>query len=207
MRLLILVFTSLIFGQLNSQTTDAELFFNDGTSIVGYGMIYQNHKIKFRLTLEDKPDLWTYLMVDKIVFYGFETSKEFQFIKLKPNKPPYLLEVLVDEETKLYANTIEFNSGDYLLHNPNGDFSNFNDIPLPFDSSYLKTGNKSWSYIKLYVKKENDEFPLALAGNFKRKAREYFSDCEMLVQKINKGEFRKSTATEMVYYYIDYCGE
>jgi len=175
-----------------SQNTDAELFFNDGTSLKGYGMLYKTDKIKFRISLDDEPDIWTDLMVKKIVFYGFEMSAEFQYVKLKPNKPAQLLEVLVDEETKLFSDVTTF------TYYSNNGMSN--EIPTGISK-------QQFSITKIYVQKAEDEFPLALTGNFRRKAKEYFSDCEILVNKISSGEFRKSTAKDMVYYYIDYCRE
>jgi hypothetical protein len=104
-KLIPLILMLFSYAKVISQNTDAELFFNDGTSITGYGMISNTDKIKFRISLDDEPEIWTDLMVEKIVFYGFEMSVEFQYVKLKPNKYPRLLEVLVDEETKLFSDT------------------------------------------------------------------------------------------------------
>lgn len=184
------------YAKVISQNTDAELFFNDGTSITGYGMISNTDKIKFRISLDDEPEIWTDLMVEKIVFYGFEMSVEFQYVKLKPNKYPRLLEVLVDEETKLFSDT-----NTYSFYQNNG----VND--LISNGMPMSGGYSEYSTTKMYVQKAKDEFAFALTGNFRRKAKKYFSDCEALIKKINSGKFRKSTAKEMVYYYNDYCGE
>ena len=200
-----------------SQNTDAELFFNDGTSIIGYGMIDDFDRIMFRVSLDDKPDVWTELMVKKIIFYGFEMSIEFQYVKLKPDRPPLLLEVLVDEETKLFSDT----KTHYLTQNPNPNpnynSNNLNKINNPkynphpineiFDNEYMNIAYGEYKTSKIYVQKAQDEFAFPLTGNFRKKAKDYFSDCEVLVSKIDSGEFRKSTAKEMVYYYNNYCLE
>ncbi|MGJ8665732.1 MAG: hypothetical protein ACSHW7_05155 [Patiriisocius sp.] len=67
----ILTLTIFCVGQIISQNTDAELFFNDGNSIEGYGELYKADKIKFRISRDVEPDVWTDLMVKKIIFYGF----------------------------------------------------------------------------------------------------------------------------------------
>ncbi|MFL1895943.1 hypothetical protein ACJRPK_09590 [Aquimarina sp. 2-A2] len=177
---------------MTAQDTDAELFFNDGTSIEGYGMLHKTDKIKFRISLDDKPDIWTKLMVKKITFYGFNMSTTFEYVQLKPDEPATLVEVLVDENTKLFSDvtTYYFYANDGMM---NG---------LPTSRS-----RQQFSISKIYIQKAGDEFPVALTGNFKRKAKEYFSDCSGLVKKINSGEFRKSTVKDMVYYYNDFCAE
>jgi hypothetical protein len=98
-----LILTVFSYGQIIWQNSDAKLFFNDGTSIKGYGMMYKTDKIKFRISLDDEPDIWTDLMVKGINFYGFEMSSKYAYIKLKPNEPATLLKVPVGEETKLYS--------------------------------------------------------------------------------------------------------
>jgi hypothetical protein len=49
--------------------------------------------------------------------------------------------------------------------------------------------------------------PIEISFSFKNRALKYFSDCKILIDKINKKEFKKDTITEMVYYYNDYCGK
>lgn len=119
-------------------------------------------------------------------------SAEFEYVNLKPNEPATLLEVLVNEKTKLYSDVTTFS------------FYSNNGMNNGFPTGVSK---QQFSTTKIYVQKSTDEFPIALTGNFRRKAKAYFSDCEILVKKISSGEFRKSTAKDMVYYYNDYCGE
>ncbi|TYP73670.1 hypothetical protein [Aquimarina intermedia] len=180
------------YGLVTSQDTDAELFFNDGTSIEGYGMLHKTDKIKFRISLDDKPDIWTKLMVKKITFYGFNMSTTFEYVQLKPDKPATLVEVLVYENTKLFSDVTTYYF--YANHGmTNG---------LPTSRS-----RQQFSISKIYIQKEGDEFPVALTGNFRRKVKEYFSDCTGLVNKVNSGEFRKSTVKDMIYYYNDFYTE
>lgn len=193
MKILIVLFlTTFSLSHVISQNNVAEIFFNDGTSIEGYAELHKLNKIKFRVSLDDKPDIWTNLMVDKIIFYGFEMRTIFQYVRLKPDAPVKLLEVLVDEETKLFADVTTF-----TFYSSNGM------------NNGLRTGlsQNDFSISKIYVQKSGDNFPVALTGNFKRKAKQYFSNCDGLLKKLDKGEFRKSTAKDMVYYYIDYCSE
>lgn len=187
-----LLFLLVLFSSspMTSQIADAELFFKDGTSLKGFGMIDKKDNIKIRLSLEDEPNVWTSLMVKKIIFYGFETQEEFQYVVLKPDTEAILLKVLVDEEIKLFA-----------------DWERTPQYPFKKQhQTFLKNASKPEIVsTKLYIQKVTEDFPFPLTGNFKRKAKDYFSDCVGIIKKLNSGEFRKSTATDMVYYYSDIC--
>lgn len=65
-----------------SQVQRADLIFKDGDVIEGFGMITRNNKIKFRISLEDKADVFEGIIVKEIMFYGFEQTKIFEFVKI-----------------------------------------------------------------------------------------------------------------------------
>ena len=58
-----------------------------------------------------------------------------------------------------------------------------------------------------YVKIINEDNATDITFSFKTRSLRYFSDCKIIIEKINKREFKKETITEMVYYYNDYCGK
>ncbi len=187
----ILFLTFILSNSALAQTQKVVLTFNDGTTLDGFGMIHKINKIKFRISLDEDPDIWTDLMVKNIIFYGFEISIKYEFISLKPNEPSKLLEVLAEGNTNLYADVID------LTFFSNGSWNNGTFTGATFDQIRST---------KIYVRRD-EEFPVPLTGNFKRKAKKYFSDCSGLIKKLDSGEFRKLNSNEMVDYYNDFCSE
>ena len=190
------IITSLIIlffsYSLISQNQKADIIFNDGTILEGLGMIMKNDKIKFRLSQDDESDIWTDLMVKGIIFYGFEIRAEYEYVKLDHNQPPKLLELINRGKVNLY-NLKMTNSWSTLSYGNNG---------LIQGKDYY---NNSSSHF--YVKRGNEDIATSLKGNFKRKAREYFIDCDVIIEMIDSGEFRKYSTEEIVEDYNIYCSD
>ncbi|MHA7841825.1 MAG: hypothetical protein ACX93I_00805 [Winogradskyella sp.] len=173
----------------NSQTQEATLHFNDGTSIEGYGLIFQEYKIKFRASLEDEPDVWDGTIVSGITFHGFEYDVEFGYVYAKNHERyPLLLEVLTEGEVTLYANVIN-----KTVFSPPLD----GDIPLTIPHSFSK--------VKYYVKREQEKLATKLKGRFKKCIIAYFGECSGLIKGIDNHEFRWATMIDLVNYYNDFC--
>lgn len=177
---------------MRCQTQEATLYFHDGTTVKGYGLIFLTYKIKFRASLESKPDVWTDDMVKGITFHGFDQDVIYEYQYKNENKRfPLLLEVLTHGEVKLYADIF---STKLFVPFVNGNVSSISTIQLPTTT-------------KLYVKRDNEEILTSLNGNFKKKVKTYFGDCIGLNKKLDNHEFRRYTAIEMVEYYNDFCAE
>ncbi len=181
--LLLLLFLT---SNLLSQDQKAEIIFNDGDILEGYGMITKNHKIKFRVSLEDKPDTWTSLMVKGITFYGFEMSKTFEYVKTNRKQKPVLLEVISFGKATLYQESFNFSSSF-------------------FDGNMMNRYHHSKEI--LYVKREDEEVATRLSGNFKKLIKEYFKDCDVIQEMINTNEFRKYSKEEIIDEYNIYCSD
>lgn len=173
-----------------SQTQEATLHFYDGTSIEGYGLIFQNNKIKFRVSLEDKPDVWDGIIVSGITFHGFEYDIKFNFVYTKNHKKyPLLLEVLTEGEVTLYANVITKNN-----YTP----------AFGIDNDRMRFSN-SYATVKYYVKREEEALATKLKGRFKKCIIAYFGECSGLIKGIENHEFRWATMINLVNYYNDFC--
>lgn len=181
-------FTSVSFCQFR----EGKIIFNDNTSIIGYGEI-ENNKILFKVALEDQPSEWNYEMVKGIVYSSYGFSEKYVYVKLSKQTKPKLLEVIDEGTIHLYKYAaIERVSSGYF---PNlGGFGYHSTDTHKFKQEY-------------YVKKDNEEYPTNLNLNFKSTAIKYFSDCQIICEKINKRIFTKETIEEMVIYYNDYCYE
>jgi len=187
-----------------SQNQEATILFNDGTAIEGFGSINKN-KIYFRASLDDKPDSWSYDMVKGITFLGFESMIKYEYVLLDEfSKPePQLLEVVEEGNVILYARIRESFMGSSF--NSNGFNLNSTRIVTNNVVSY-RSGRENVT-TELYVKRANEKYPLSLNNSFYKRAVKYFSDCDVLSKKIDKGEFSKNKILEIVQYYNDICAE
>ncbi len=191
MKNIIIFILCLISFVVNSQTQEATLHFYDGTSIEGYGLIFQKYKIKFRASLEDEPDVWDGTIVSGITFHGFEYDVEFGYVYAKNHERyPLLLEVLTEGEVTLYANVIT--NTDYVP-------SFKDDEPWRYGSTY--------SIVKYYVKRNEEKLATKLKGRFKKCIIEYFGECSGIIKRIDNHEFRWATMIDLVNYYNDFCTE
>ena len=187
-----------------SQNQDATIFFNDGSSIEGFGSIKKN-KIYFRASIDDKSDSWSYDMTKGITFLGFESTIKYEYVLLDEfsHPEPQLLEVVEEGNVVLYARIRESYMG--ASFNTNGFNINSNRIVTNNVVSY-RSGRENVT-TDLYVKRANEKYPTSLNSGFYKKAAKYFSDCEVLTKKIDKGEFSKTKIIEIVQYYNDICAE
>lgn len=197
----LLVFILFFNSNVFAQTQEAILYFNDGTSLQGLGMIkkandylsFRNEdKISFRLTEDDKPDLWTSEDVKGITFLGFENSIIMKYVRVDKYDKAELLEVVTDGTVNLYKQTKIVNT--YT-------FSNSGNLGNIFPSSG-QTEIEAY-----YLKRENEEFPTKIKDNYIKSTAKYFSDCELLVKKIKNHEFTFETLDKLVNFYNDICSE
>jgi hypothetical protein len=207
-----IVFTNFAF----SQNQEATIFFNDSTSVEGFGMIQKN-EIIFRITLKDKPETWSYDIAKGITFLGFESTVKYEYVKLDEfSKPkPQLLEVVEEGSVTLYASVkrqfynSSFNSGNLnSTYNPSFypvSNSGFNLGSRPDIVSYRSSRGEVDA--EIYVKRIDEEYPTSLNSGFYKKVAKYFSDCDVINKKISAGEFSKYKILEIVQYYNDICAE
>ncbi len=187
---LIYVIFILISLSVFSQERDATILFNDCTSIKGFGEI-KNEKIYFRVDLKDDKSEWKSDMAKGLIFTGYGFSEKYIFVKPDKYSKPILMEVIEEGNVNLYKKSsygLKFNGINIYKDgvSPNADYT--------FSSA-------------LYVKRANEESATELTFSFKSRSLRYFSDCQIIIDKIKKREFKADTITEMVYYYNDYCGK
>jgi hypothetical protein len=170
-----------------SQDQEATIFFKDGDSIQGFAMI-KNEKIKFRISLDDKPDNWDDESVSKVEFYGFNILKTYVYMKPNKHEKPRLFELLVDGEVSLYLEGFSY----FINQSPHAQGST-----LSIDQEHH------------YVKRKTDEFPTCIncypLESWKKKILVFFKDCPNLIKKIKSNELREIHLVDIVYFYNDYC--
>lgn len=173
-----------------SQTQEATIHFNDGTSVFGYGEIKGDWKIKFRTSKDIDADTWTDVMVYGITFHGFEEDVEYRYVYKKADqKYPLLLEVLTEGEVTLYADVYRTET---FMPSTFGDVILFSSVESPLTT-------------KLYLNRTSKPLIIDINSRFKRRIRAYFADCPMLLEKVNNNEFGRPQIIELVNYYNDFC--
>ncbi len=177
-----------------SQEREAAILFNDSTSIKGFAEI-KKEKIYFRVDLTSIITEWSYDMAYGLIFTGYGFSEKYIYIKPSKNsKKKIIVEVIEEGNVSLYKKT------------------SFTVEVIPHkvsDPAFLsgKATIKDYDSSNYYVKRKNEEYAIDIPSiGFKMVSEKYFSDCDMLVQKIKKREFKKEDILEIVYYYNDYCG-
>jgi hypothetical protein len=185
----ILLFT-LLMNIGFSQMKEASIIFNDSTSILGLGEI-KNHKIYFKVDINDETSEWNYEMAKSLVFSGYGYAEKYQYIQLNEKSYPEIIEVAQEGNITLYREIKVSNSiVDIMAYN------------------YLKTNYlESDVQYKYYAKRKNETFPTPILFNSKEKLLEYFSDCPVLKKKIIQKIFTKKNIEEMIEYYNNYCND
>lgn len=191
------IFFLFLTVSLFGQTQEAILFFKDGTSIKGLGMIKKANdfasfrsrdKILFRVSENDKPDLWTSEDVKGITFIDFENSIIMEYLKVDKYEKMELLEVITDGTVKLYKQT------------------KIVDVYFTQNNENFGYGGMAKAEVEAYyLKKESEEYPTIIKDNYIKSTSKYFSDCELLVKKIKNHEFTFDTIDKLVNFYNDIC--
>src|SRR3970282_2260104 len=196
-------FFILIVNYAFCQDQEATIIFNDSTTVDGFGCINKN-KIYFRAFLDDKPDIWISDMVKGITFLGFESTVKYEYVLLDEfsHPEPQLLEVVENGNVALYARVRKIvNVNSNILNSNISIIKSVSNDVVPYQSA------KEDSSVEIFVKRANEKFPTSLNWSFYKRAAKYFSDCEVLSQKIDKGEFSKKKVLEIVQHYNDICAD
>lgn len=186
-----------------SQDQECILYFKDGTSLEGYGMLKivnildPKEKIKFRLTKEEKGDFWDFEDISKITFIGFEMTKTFEYVKTSKLEYPKLLEILVDGEVKLYRSPESITHRFYFDNNDIGK----NNFPKTSETSVQNN----------YLKRDNEEIATCIdCSIFKSWAKNvsnYLSDCTTLVDDLKNYKYTFAKLEDVIIFYNDFCTE
>lgn len=199
------LFLFLFFNNFSvfSQDQECIIYFKDGTSLEGYGMLKivnildPKEKIKFRLTKQEKGDFWDFEDISKITFIGFEMTKTFEYIKTSKYEYPKLLEILVDGEVKLYRSpeTITYK---LYFENYSVDKNNFPNTPK---------ANVQFNYLK----RDNEEIATCIdcypLKSWAKQVSEYLADCETLVYDLKKHKYTFAELEDAIIFCNDFCTE
>lgn len=183
-----------------AQEADAVLYFQDGTKLDGFGGLKGN-TILFRLSQNDKADEWKYEDgVLGITFIGFDVKVELQYVRIMTGLKPELLELVTRGNVNLYRRASLLPQNNIEMHNGNIQISNNKN---EFFTNPFFADKESY-----FVKRDFEDLPTEIKPVFFKKIlKKYFSDCAILVEKINNNEFNMETLDKLVEYYDDICSD
>lgn len=186
-----LIFLLFINFALSQKYRVATIFFNDSTSVKGFGEI-NNNTIYFKVRQEDKSEKWGYDIAKGLTFSEYGFSEKYEYVKFEKQSKPRIMEVVEEGNVTLYRDAKLFYTGNV----------NFNAGSPPTNVSTF--ANMS---VTFYVKRKTEEYATDIIFSFKTRAKRYFSDCKKIIEKIDNRNFTKKNIADMVFYYNEYCGE
>lgn len=172
-----------------AQDHEATMYFHDGTDVTGYASIkfvkesfygLAKDKISFRVTLDDEEaELWDEETVSKIVFHDFGEPITFEYITVTyiDGTQASLFELIQPGEVSLYAEAIGVwdSKTDKII------------APMPKNLRAKRASEKEFAVL-----------------TNKKKIVSYFQ-CQGITDRLDTGEFNKSTLVEMVTLYNESC--
>jgi len=191
--LIVLLFVTLaatVFGQAR----EATILFNDSTSVKGFAEI-KKEKIYFKASPDSEVTEWSFDMAYGLVFSGYGYSEKYVYVYPgKKAKKPILMLVVEENFVSLYKK-ISFTAETVYPMN------------WPLQNPGQNATIKHYDSTVYYAQRKNETTATDITSNFKTDAAIYFTDCEALVAKIKKKEFKKEDVLDVVDYYNDYCGD
>jgi len=192
----IFLFTVFSYGQ----TSKVEVIFKDGSKVEGFGRFTNTENVKFRKFRRAKEEFFYFKDIDTLkIYYDFEPNVYVQ-MPVEGKKKPKVLEVArTGKNVIFYRENISGFNGASGLRN---GFSNFG------------AGIGSFYTIRnSYLRKPDAQKVIHLGSNsnhlftknFKKAAVEFFSDCGILVSKIQNKEFTKRDLKEVIDFYNNEC--
>ncbi|WP_230153854.1 hypothetical protein [Flavobacterium sp. CECT 9288] len=176
------------------QMREATIQFNDYTTISGYGEIKKN-EILFQLELKDEISQWNYESIKGITFSGYGFAERFEYVKLKENAPPILLEVIEEGIVNLYRK-IKLTRN--FLVNP------FSDQGIE-NMATNKSMSDETIQTDYFVKRNSEKYATNISSNFNKSAPIYFADCQSILDRIRNKKLSKKNIPDVIFDYNNYC--
>lgn len=181
----VLFFTLLSYSQMTKQK--ATLYFKDGKELSCFARISGDY---IRYSESDFKSSETKVNHEELLGIGLwmEDKKIHLYYKTEKGKDkPRLMELVIDGKVKLYRVADKYGMGMKFATNP----------------KYI--GKKTSSTAYFLETKENPDFVFRFLRKFNENAKNYFSDCETLANKIGESGFRQKDIRNIVIYYNENC--
>jgi len=143
----------------------------------------KQEKVQYRNTIESKKTKYDESQVKKVIFTNSDTAVTyFEYLQISKNKKG-LLKVISAGKATLYARSVRMSSStSTYMGSPSGGFWH--------NQSNSLNGFKDFNEFYVIREEEKIASPLITAGalrSFRKRAMEYFYDCPILADKIDRG--------------------
>jgi len=187
----------LIGSTLHAQGKKVELIKEDGTVMEGYAKFYTK---SFSYRADESESFKRFKMLDFETIHIFsedDGNKTYKRIRTNDHKKPKMLILLVEGPVSLYLEERQIYSSGY-------------GAGLGVSGNAGQgVGGTSYSYSRLYLKRNNNQNAIHIGSVSKKKFKEvitsYFKDCPDLVKKVDAGEYSKKVLKEIVEFYNNKC--
>jgi len=183
--LTLLLFSGALIGFAQKQ--EAGIYFKDGTELTGLIRLTKNDEIKYFSSEKSKFVKYLNKDIKHVKIYEEKNVKHLFSVQIVNGGGNKLLEKIVKGKVTLYKKVLR----NYGLGNNHTRGMVFNDD----------------IYNKYYVKKENENEATIIgidAINIK-KAKKYFSDCKIFLNKLKDRKFKKQNISKIIEFYNKEC--
>ncbi len=190
------------------QETIAKLYFRDGDTIEGLAKIVKN-QVKFKISEDAKSDLWDYLDISGLELSDGAYNIHYDYVEVRKSKEPKLLELVESGDVYLYTKTKKKGQTKDL----NKIIGKDGTVTIGADT-FSKLNFKGEDVYEYYLKRKLDFEAVCIncgvfgvSDTWKNRTSRFFGDCDTLIQKISKSEYRVDDMVEIIEFYNDSCNE
>ena len=183
MKNLFLILTCMIFSKMHCQQSSIVLA--DGTEKVG-DYVFRNSGMSVNPYIKDRKTKEKYKPEEISSFKTIEYGETIVYYSIE------VKETIDDKKTTKRFGTLIYENGKVKL------FTVLNVFAANETYILRKTDNVAFNIGYIYG---------ADARPFRRRIREYFTDCQDLVAKVEKGEFHNTDAIKIAQFYDENCGK
>ena len=188
-----------------AQKYEGTVYFNDGTEKKGLIKVI-NDDVLFKKDKKTRRVIYNSSQVDSVSFFD-KAVRKYEYIKRENNDSLLLAYVKVDDYLKLYK---VLRDREITITAPQ---------PLATDASETVHIESKYQQRQptatYYLKRRNEDFVTYLTSfgtdntnkenTFKEVVSEYFTDCQAIIEKVEKEKFKKKDYLKIVEYYNKKC--
>lgn len=201
---------------MNAQKRLSRITLKDSTVLEGYAkFVNEGKSIEFGEEKRGKTRAYSFDEIEQVEMMKGAERKTYTYIQVINQGTVKLAEVLISGRLNLYrfsyesegwrVSNTDFSTQNISVPGPNGSISVPIGGPVTPDMVWSRQSFKDYC-----VRREDEEMAryfkdTAIGASFKQMGSFYFQDCQELVTKIKKGEFKLRKLSEIVAFYNANC--
>lgn len=181
-----------------AQKDAATIYFKDGNKIQGLAKLINGNQVKFKKNKGDKPKKFHFKELEQVVINDREEPSTYVYLETKKDYFNVVRELEIGM-VNLYILEQTGYSSPMFVGGTNGQMNMAHGTYYDIKNLYVRRGlNGEITHLG-----SNQLF----SKNFKNAASTYFSDCPVLVEKIQSKEFKKKHVRDIVNFYNLQCND